>query len=215
MTRTTTTPRRWRRPGVGSSPSRRAPGSTTSVGTRSTPISSPATRRTSSASRRFPSASPDRSASTGSDAGRLLRSAGDDGGNADRQLQPRHAAADRERRREDGGRRGLHATRPGVHLRGRRRRPRVRSVGRRALRGGQAGRESTTSVGRLQHIGQYQVGPVRYLRFNYTTGDAAGQNMTGKATLAGARGSSRPEPLEYMLSGNVDTDKKHSASTCC
>ena len=32
-------------------------------------------------------------------------------------------------------------------------------------------------------IGQYAIGPLRYLRFNYTTGDAAGQNMTGKATL--------------------------------
>jgi hydroxymethylglutaryl-CoA reductase (NADPH) len=72
--------------------------------------------------------------------------------------------------------------------------------------------ESTTSVGQLAYIGQYQVGPIRYLRFNYRTGDAAGQNMTGKATLAACTWiqENYPERLEYMLSGNVDTDKKHS-----
>ena len=47
--------------------------------------------------------------------------------------------------------------------------------------------ETTTRVGKLINIGQYAVGPLRYLRFNYTTGDAAGQNMTGKATLRGLR----------------------------
>jgi hydroxymethylglutaryl-CoA reductase (NADPH) len=72
--------------------------------------------------------------------------------------------------------------------------------------------ESTTSVGRLASIGQYAIGPLRYLRFNYTTGDAAGQNMTGKATLAGCEWIQRNHPggAQYMLSGNVDTDKKHS-----
>jgi hydroxymethylglutaryl-CoA reductase (NADPH) len=44
--------------------------------------------------------------------------------------------------------------------------------------------ETTTRVGKLVNIGQYAIGPLRNLRFNYTTGDAAGQNMTGKATLA-------------------------------
>src|SRR3712207_4978679 len=47
-----------------------------------------------------------------------------------------------------------------------------------------AAAEATTRSGRLTYIGQYQVGPLRYLRVNSTTGDAAGQNMTGKATLA-------------------------------
>ena len=47
-----------------------------------------------------------------------------------------------------------------------------------------AAAEATTSVGKLQNIGQFAIGPVRHLRFNYTTGDAAGQNMTGKATYA-------------------------------
>ncbi|HEU4727624.1 MAG TPA: hypothetical protein VFT22_07040, partial [Kofleriaceae bacterium] len=42
--------------------------------------------------------------------------------------------------------------------------------------------EQTTHVGKLDHIEQYQIGPARFLRFNFTTGDAAGQNMCGKAT---------------------------------
>jgi hydroxymethylglutaryl-CoA reductase (NADPH) len=72
--------------------------------------------------------------------------------------------------------------------------------------------EATTRIGKLKHIGQYQVGPLRYLRFNYTTGDAAGQNMTGKATLAACEWIKQnyPAQLKYILSGNIDTDKKHS-----
>ena len=72
--------------------------------------------------------------------------------------------------------------------------------------------ETTTSIGKLTTIGQYSVGPLRYLRFNYTTGDAAGQNMTGKATLAGCDWISRTFPNfpRFILSGNLDTDKKHS-----
>ena len=44
--------------------------------------------------------------------------------------------------------------------------------------------ESTTKSGRLQDIEQYSASRILYTRFNYTTGDAAGQNMTGKATQA-------------------------------
>lgn len=75
-----------------------------------------------------------------------------------------------------------------------------------------AAAEATTRTGRLRHIGQYQVGPLRYLRFNYTTGDAAGQNMTGKATLAACTWIQEAYPghPRFVLSGNVDTDKKHS-----
>ncbi|MDR3417588.1 MAG: hydroxymethylglutaryl-CoA reductase [Nevskia sp.] len=75
-----------------------------------------------------------------------------------------------------------------------------------------AAAEATTRVGKLQHIGQYAVGPLRYLRFNYSTGDAAGQNMCGKATLAACEWIEHhyPTPLRYILSGNIDTDKKHS-----
>ena len=53
---------------------------------------------------------------------------------------------------------------------------------------------------------------MRHLRFNYTTGDAAGQNMTGKATLAACEwiAAHHPGGAKFLLSGNMDTDKKHS-----
>jgi hydroxymethylglutaryl-CoA reductase (NADPH) len=72
--------------------------------------------------------------------------------------------------------------------------------------------EQTTRFGKLLHIEQYQVGPARFLRFNYTTGDAAGQNMCGKATAAACAWirANWPGRLDYLLSGNIDTDKKHS-----
>jgi hydroxymethylglutaryl-CoA reductase (NADPH) len=73
--------------------------------------------------------------------------------------------------------------------------------------------ESTTRVGKLTDIEQYAVGNQLYTRFNYTTGDAAGQNMTGKATLAACEWIRSQHPLHpaCMLSGSIDTDKKHSA----
>ncbi|GAA0854509.1 hydroxymethylglutaryl-CoA reductase [Aliiglaciecola litoralis] len=72
--------------------------------------------------------------------------------------------------------------------------------------------ESTTRIGKLMHIMQWSVSKTRYLRFNYTTGDAAGQNMVGKATLAACEWicANYPGNCEYLLSGNMDTDKKHS-----
>ncbi len=72
--------------------------------------------------------------------------------------------------------------------------------------------ETTTRVGQLINIYQYAVGPMRHLRFNYTTGDAAGQNMTGKATLVACEwiAANYPGGAKFLLSGNMDTDKKHS-----
>ena len=72
--------------------------------------------------------------------------------------------------------------------------------------------EATTRSGKLTYIGQYQVGPVLYLRVNYTTGDAAGQNMTAKATQAACEWikANYPGGAEYALTGAIDTDKKHS-----
>jgi hydroxymethylglutaryl-CoA reductase (NADPH) len=72
--------------------------------------------------------------------------------------------------------------------------------------------EKTTQFGKLLNIQQFAVGPLRYLRFNYITGDAAGQNMTGKATYAACEWirSNFPGRPKYFLSGNIDTDKKHS-----
>lgn len=75
-----------------------------------------------------------------------------------------------------------------------------------------AAAEATTRVGKLRAVAQYAAGPLRFLRFNFTTGDAAGQNMTGRATLAACDWIRAHHPLrpEFILSGNVDTDKKHS-----
>jgi hydroxymethylglutaryl-CoA reductase (NADPH) len=73
--------------------------------------------------------------------------------------------------------------------------------------------ESTTRIGRLTDIEQYPLANMLYTRFNYTTGDAAGQNMTGKATWAACEWIKAQHPLKprYILSGSMDTDKKHSA----
>ena len=76
-----------------------------------------------------------------------------------------------------------------------------------------AAAQATTRSGTLTHVTHHAVGPIRFLRCNFTTGDAAGQNMTGKATLAACEWAraNYPGDFEYILSGNVDTDKKHSS----
>jgi hydroxymethylglutaryl-CoA reductase (NADPH) len=43
--------------------------------------------------------------------------------------------------------------------------------------------EASTHVGRLHDIEQFPASRYMFLRFDYTTGDAAGQNLTGQATL--------------------------------
>jgi hydroxymethylglutaryl-CoA reductase (NADPH) len=72
--------------------------------------------------------------------------------------------------------------------------------------------ESTTRSGRLQDIDRYSAGRILYTRFNYTTGDAAGQNLTGKATQAACRWivEHNPEIERYFLESNFATDKKSS-----
>ena len=75
-----------------------------------------------------------------------------------------------------------------------------------------AAAEATSSVGKLRDIEQYAASRMLYLRFNFTTGDAAGQNMAGKAALAACHWIvEQYGRVEYYLSGNMDTDKKHSA----
>ena len=73
--------------------------------------------------------------------------------------------------------------------------------------------KTATNVARLIEIEQYVVGNMLYTRFCYTTGDAAGQNMTGKATMYACEWvrAHHPSKPRYILSGNIDTDKKHSA----
>ena len=72
--------------------------------------------------------------------------------------------------------------------------------------------ESTTKSGRLQDIEQYSASRILYTRFNYTTGDAAGQNMTGKATQAACHWilEQYPDIDQFFLEGNFATDKKSS-----
>jgi len=72
--------------------------------------------------------------------------------------------------------------------------------------------ESTTSVGKLRNIEQYAASRLRFLRFNYTTGDAAGQNMSGLATFMACQWivANYPKIETWVLSGNMDTDKKNS-----
>jgi hydroxymethylglutaryl-CoA reductase (NADPH) len=75
-----------------------------------------------------------------------------------------------------------------------------------------AAAESTTRSGSLQDIERYSAGRILYTRFNYTTGDAAGQNLTGKATQAACRWIvEHCPPIErYFLESNFATDKKSS-----
>ena len=73
--------------------------------------------------------------------------------------------------------------------------------------------EATTRSGKLVEIEQYPIANMLYTRFCYSTGDAAGQNMTGKATFVACEWIRKTHPLKpkYFLSGAIDTDKKHSA----
>lgn len=72
--------------------------------------------------------------------------------------------------------------------------------------------ESTTSVGKLLEIEQYPVHNMVYTRFDYSTGDAAGQNMTGGATFVACEWirANYPKLRSYGLSGGMDTEKKTS-----
>ncbi len=72
--------------------------------------------------------------------------------------------------------------------------------------------KSAVDVPFLTEIEQYVVSNMLYTRFCYTTKDAAGQNMTGKATLYCCEWirANHPSKPRYILSGNIDTDKKHS-----
>ena len=78
--------------------------------------------------------------------------------------------------------------------------------------GVRAAAEATTSVGKLSHVQRFNVAQMCFLRFNYTTGDAAGQNLCGKATLAACEWirENAPGAPRFTLSGAIDTDKKHS-----
>jgi hydroxymethylglutaryl-CoA reductase (NADPH) len=72
--------------------------------------------------------------------------------------------------------------------------------------------EATTRTGRLRRIEQYSASRILFTRFDYTTGDAAGQNLTGKATAAACAWiTSNYEGItDFYLESNFATDKKSS-----
>jgi len=72
--------------------------------------------------------------------------------------------------------------------------------------------ESSTRTGRLLDIEKYSASRILFCRFNYTTGDAAGQNLTGKATAVACEWirAHYPKLEHYFLESNFATDKKSS-----
>lgn len=73
--------------------------------------------------------------------------------------------------------------------------------------------EGTTSIGKLLEIEQYHAHHMVFTRFDYSTGDAAGQNMTSRATFMACEWIKQqcPSIHHYLLSGNFDTEKKTSS----
>jgi hydroxymethylglutaryl-CoA reductase (NADPH) len=72
--------------------------------------------------------------------------------------------------------------------------------------------EATSSVARLIDIDPYLASKFVFLRFNFTTGDAAGQNMVGRATFAASSWiiDNYPGIQHFYLESNLATDKKAS-----
>lgn len=72
--------------------------------------------------------------------------------------------------------------------------------------------EATSHVARLLYIDPYLSNKFAYLRFNFATGDAAGQNMVGRATQAAALWilEHAPGVRKFYLESNFATDKKAS-----
>ena len=72
--------------------------------------------------------------------------------------------------------------------------------------------EATTRTGRLIDIQQFSASRYMFLRFNLTTGDAAGQNLAGKATSRACDWirANYPGVRYFCLESNLATDKKSS-----
>ena len=72
--------------------------------------------------------------------------------------------------------------------------------------------ETTSHIAKLTDIDSYLASKFVYLRFNYTTGDAAGQNMVGRATFAacGWIMDNYAGIEHFYLESNFATDKKAS-----
>jgi hydroxymethylglutaryl-CoA reductase (NADPH) len=72
--------------------------------------------------------------------------------------------------------------------------------------------EATSHVAHLLYIETYLSNKFAYLRFDYATGDAAGQNMVGRATFAACGWilDHAPGVQKFYLESNFATDKKAS-----
>ncbi|MFD2569340.1 hydroxymethylglutaryl-CoA reductase [Spirosoma soli] len=77
--------------------------------------------------------------------------------------------------------------------------------------------EATSRFAKLRYIDTYLNGKLAFLRFGYHTGDAAGQNMVSKATLAACNyilqvypEKSQSQIEHFFLESNMATDKKPS-----
>jgi hydroxymethylglutaryl-CoA reductase (NADPH) len=72
--------------------------------------------------------------------------------------------------------------------------------------------EATSSVAKLKNIDPYLSNKFAFLRFNFLTGDAAGQNMVGRATFAACSWmiDNYAGITNFYLESNFATDKKAS-----
>jgi len=73
--------------------------------------------------------------------------------------------------------------------------------------------DATTARGHLNSVDTYLASKFAYLRFNFKTGDAAGQNMVSRATFAACNWileQNRESVRRFYLESNLATDKKAS-----
>ncbi|GAB4198447.1 MAG: hydroxymethylglutaryl-CoA reductase [Roseiflexaceae bacterium] len=72
--------------------------------------------------------------------------------------------------------------------------------------------EATSRIAKLLDIDPYLANKFVYMRFNFATGDAAGQNMVGRATFAACSWilDNYPGVQHFYLESNFATDKKAS-----
>ncbi len=72
--------------------------------------------------------------------------------------------------------------------------------------------EATSRIAKLKDIESYLSNKFAFLRFNYSTGDAAGQNMVGRATFAACSWIIEHQDTirQFYRESNLATDKKAS-----
>ena len=82
----------------------------------------------------------------------------------------------------------------------------------RPLRLDQGSGRGDDAHGPVRDIETYSASRIVFTRFNYTTGDAAGQNLANKATAVACAwiAAHHPDLVDYQLESNFATDKKSS-----